>query len=140
MTKRLLLIAALAVIVSAAFLFSRGRLAMLTAGRTNRGFVTTQGGRFVVDGEPFRFVGANVAVMYRDEDRARDAGNSAPGVTVGNARRARLGIRRRWAGRYWATRRLRRLATHSSLSLGPRQWNEEAFVHLDNVMAEAAAK
>ncbi|MDT7602334.1 MAG: hypothetical protein QOF61_331, partial [Acidobacteriota bacterium] len=35
-----------------------------------RGFVVASGTRFVVDGQPFRFVGANVAVMYRDEDRA----------------------------------------------------------------------
>ncbi len=39
--------------------------------RGRPGFVKSDGFRFVVDGKPFRFVGANVAVMYRDEDRAR---------------------------------------------------------------------
>ena len=69
MTKRLLLIAALAVVVSAAFFFLRGR-SRVAGPRAGKGFVTTQQGLFVINVEPFRFVGANVAVMYRDEDRA----------------------------------------------------------------------
>ena len=35
------------------------------------GFVARDGARFVIDGKPFRFTGANVSVMYRDEDRER---------------------------------------------------------------------
>src|SRR5947208_804042 len=35
------------------------------------GFVTTRGTRFLLEGHAFRFVGANVAVMYKDEDRAQ---------------------------------------------------------------------
>ena len=38
---------------------------------TASGLVRPKGLRFVIDGQPFRFVGANVAIMYRDEDRAR---------------------------------------------------------------------
>ena len=34
-------------------------------------FVRQRGGRFIIGQKPFRFVGANIAVMYRDEDRAR---------------------------------------------------------------------
>src|SRR5262245_44514291 len=34
-------------------------------------FVRQRGGRFMIGQKPFRFVGANVAVMYRDEDRER---------------------------------------------------------------------
>ena len=34
-----------------------------------RGFVTAKGSRFLVDGRPFRFVGANVAVIYGNEER-----------------------------------------------------------------------
>src|ERR1044072_6472811 len=34
-------------------------------------FVRQRGGRFMIGQKPFRFVGANVAVMYPDEDRAR---------------------------------------------------------------------
>jgi hypothetical protein len=36
-----------------------------------RGFVSIVGTHFLVAGKPFRFVGANVAVMYKDEDRQR---------------------------------------------------------------------
>ena len=69
MRKRLLLIAALAVVVSAALLFLRSRSSS-DAVHSTKDFVRAQGTRFVIKGEPFRFVGANVAVMYRDEDRA----------------------------------------------------------------------
>ena len=69
MPKRLLCVAALAVTVSAAFLFSCS--SQRKEASATKGFVQTRGSRFVIDGEPFRFVGANVAVMYRDEDRER---------------------------------------------------------------------
>ena len=41
-----------------------------SAPKDNTGFVHVRGGRFMIDDRPFRFTGANVAVMYRDEDRA----------------------------------------------------------------------
>ena len=105
-----------------------------------RGFVRAAGTRFVADGVPFRFVGANVAVMYRDEDRALMP------ETLRHA--AQLGVRvvRVWANgegtpedgitsvgadrEDWPpAHRFRR---------APGVWNEEAFVHLDRVLAEAA--
>src|SRR6184192_2791176 len=43
----------------------------LSMPRGRAGFVQTDSLRFVIDRKPFRFVGANVAVMYRDDDRAR---------------------------------------------------------------------
>ncbi|MFL6228578.1 MAG: cellulase family glycosylhydrolase [Pyrinomonadaceae bacterium] len=105
-----------------------------------RGFVGASGTRFVVDGEPFRFVGANVAVMYRDEDRAlmpqtlRQA--AASGIKVvrvwaNGEGRPEDGITSVGADRAdWpATHRFRP---------APGQWNEDAFVHLDRVLAEAA--
>src|SRR5688572_6152875 len=90
MTKRLLLIAALAVVVSAAIFFLRGR-SRETSTPVLKGFVTTQRSRFVIDGEPFRFVGANVAVMYREEDRA------AMPETLKQAAQAGMGVVRVWA-------------------------------------------
>jgi mannan endo-1,4-beta-mannosidase len=105
-----------------------------------RGFVRAAGTRFVADGAPLRFVGANVAVMYRDEDRALMP------ETLRHA--AQLGVRvvRVWANgegtpedgitsvgadrEDWPpAHRFRR---------APGVWNEEAFVHLDRVLAEAA--
>jgi mannan endo-1,4-beta-mannosidase len=105
-----------------------------------RGFVRAAGIRFLVDGEPFRFAGANVAVMYRDEDRALMP------ETLRHA--AQMGVR---VVRVWANGEGR--AEDGVMSVGvdredwprahpfrpaPGVWNEEAFVQLDRVLAEAA--
>src|SRR5881394_3515271 len=68
MVKRLLLVAALA-LVGAAFFISCQRNSSHELNANS--FVQTRGSRFVIAGRPFRFVGANVSVMYRDEDRLR---------------------------------------------------------------------
>lgn len=135
MTKRLLLIAALAVVVSAAFLFLRGR--STPDYRADRGFVTVHNNRFVIDGEPFRFVGANVAVMYRDEDRA------AMPETLRQASQAGIRVVRVWASGEGGPQDVGPIAdfadwprTHP-FRWAPGQWNEESFVHLDRVLAEA---
>jgi hypothetical protein len=105
-----------------------------------RGFVRASGTRFLLDGEPFRFAGANVAVMYRDEDRALMP------ETLRHA--AQMGLR---VVRVWANGEGR--AGDGVMPVGgdradwprthpfrpaPGVWNEEAFVHLDRVLAEAA--
>ena len=105
-------------------------------------FVTTSGTRFVADRQPFRFTGANVAVMYREEDRARMP------ETLAEAERLGLGVVRVWAygegteedgvlpvggdRKDWPR-------THP-FRRAPDEWNEEAFVHLDRVIAEAARR
>ncbi|MGH9941712.1 MAG: glycoside hydrolase 5 family protein [Pyrinomonadaceae bacterium] len=104
-----------------------------------RNFVAANGTRFVVDGRPFRFVGANVSVMYRDEDRARMP------ETLYQAARAGIKVVRVWAHGEGTE-------TDGVLSVGgdradwprlhpfrraPDDWNEEAFAHLDRVIAEA---
>ena len=136
MTKRLLLIAALAVVVSAALLFLRSRSSSDTAYPT-KDFVRAQGTRFVINGEPFRFVGANVAVMYRDEDRA------AMPETLRQASQAGIRVVRVWAFGEGGPQDIGPIAdfadwprTHP-FRWAPGEWNEEAFVHLDRVMAEA---
>ncbi len=68
MLKKPMLLAAFAFLAGAAIFFAAQERKARPA---RRGFVSTSGTRFVIDGQPFRFVGANVAVMYRDEDRAR---------------------------------------------------------------------
>lgn len=136
MAKRILLIAALAVIVSAAFLLSRGP-SDHGGPATIKGFVQTRGSRFVVDGQPFRFVGANVAIMYRDEDRERMP------ETMRQAAQAGLRVVRVWAFGEGGPGDVGPLAdfadwprTHPFRSR-PGEWNEEAFQHLDNVIVEA---
>src|SRR5262245_19380950 len=68
MGRKRLLFSAFAVIAGAAVLLA---LANWPRGRARAGFVQRSGARFTVDGKPFRFVGANISVMYREEDRAR---------------------------------------------------------------------
>ena len=137
MSRKQLLLAVSALIAGTAVLFAisswRG------SGRRGRpAFVKADGSRFVIDGKPFRFVGANVAVMYRDQDRARMP------ETLQQA--ARLGIKvvRVWATGEGGPNDVKPIAdindwprTHY-FRLKPGEWNEEQFVFLDRVIAEAA--
>ena len=136
MTKRLLLIAALAVVLSAAFFFWRNP-ARNNSRQSSSAFVTTQKGRFVIAGAPFRFVGANVAVMYRDEDRAQMP------ETLRQAAQSGIRVVRVWGFGEGGPGDIGPIAdfadwprTHP-FRWAPGQWNEEAFVHLDRVLAEA---
>jgi len=137
MKKKLIVIAALILIGSAAVLFLFASPNVATNGATGP-FVRQRGGRFFVGQQPFRFVGANVAIMYRDEDRERMP------ETLRQA--AQLGIKvvRVWAFGEGGPNDVKPVAdledwprTHS-FRLAPGQWNEDAFVHLDKVIAEAA--
>src|SRR5688572_32789310 len=70
MNKKLFLVAALVLVGSAAALFLVASPNVASNG-TKSPFVRQRGGRFFIGNKPFRFVGANVALMYRDEDRER---------------------------------------------------------------------
>ena len=129
-----MLLAVSALIAGAAVLFA----ILSWRGHGRSAFVQADRGRFVVDGKPFRFVGANVAVMYRDEDRARMP------ETLQQA--ARLGIK---VVRVWATGEggpddVKPIGDFNDwprthyFRLKPGEWNEEQFVFLDRVIAEAA--
>lgn len=132
-----MLFAVFALIAGAAVLFAisnwRG-----SARRGRPAFVQTDGPRLVIDGRPFRFVGANVAVMYRDDDRAR--------MPETLQRAARIGIKvvRVWASGEGGPDDVKPIAdlndwprTHSFRSK-PDRWNEEELVFLDRVLVEAA--
>src|SRR5689334_18339293 len=72
MSRKQIFVAAFALLAGAAIFFvAQGARDGASKRAARKGFVATRGAQFVVDGKPFRFVGANVAVMYRDEDRAR---------------------------------------------------------------------
>ena len=137
MVKKILVLAALLVLGGAAFLVSQNQQ---SAGRGSRpnGIVQVRGSRFLLDGKPFRFVGANVSVMYRDEDRA------AMPETLKRAADSGIRVVRVWAYGEGGPEDIGPLAdfadwprTHP-FRWAPGQWNEEAFVHLDRVIAEAA--
>ena len=137
MSRKQLLPAALALIACAAVLF--GISNWRDRNRRGRpGFVRADGGRMMIDGQPFRFVGANVALMYRDEDRA-----SMP-ETLEQAARAGIKVVRVWASGEGGPEDVKPIAdfkdwprTHSFRST-PDKWNEEEFVFLDRVLVEAA--
>jgi len=137
MDRKRLFLAALAFIAGAAVLFLisswRG-----SARRARPGFVQTENGRFVIDGRPFRFVGANVSVMYRDDDRARMP------ETLRQAARVGIKVVRVWASGEGGPNDVKPITdfndwprTHSFRNK-PNEWNEAEFVFLDQVLAEAA--
>ena len=134
--NKILVLAALALAVGAAF-FLAGCGPSTTPGGSD-GFVRVRGSGFVVNGKPFRFVGANVALMYRDEDRARMP------ETLARASEAGIRVVRVWASAEGGPNDIGPIADLADwprihpFRWAPGQWNEEAFVHLDKVIAEAA--
>ena len=137
MNKKPFVVAALVVIGSAAVLFLVASPNIAT-GPANDAFVRQRGGRFFVGRKPFRFVGANVAVMYRDEDRARMPETMRQAALMG------IKVVRVWAFGEGGPNDVKPMADfedwprHNSFRPAPDQWNEDAFVHLDKVIAEAA--
>jgi len=137
MTRKHLLFAVSALVAGAAVLFAisnwRGQK---RPGRP--GFVHADGARFVVDGKPFRFVGANIAVMYRDEDRARMP------ETLQQAAKVGIKVVRVWATGEGGPNDVKPIGDFNDwprthyFRLKPGEWNEEQFIFLDRVIAEAA--
>src|SRR5215470_17237691 len=137
MNKKLLVVAALVLVGSAAVIF----LVASPNSAPNAAkdlFVRQRGGRFFVGSKPFRFVGANVAVMFRDEDRARMPD------TLRQAADSGIKVVRVWAFGEGGPNDVKPVADFEDwprnhyFRLAPGQWNEDSFVHLDKVIAEAA--
>src|SRR5262249_14876857 len=132
MGKTIAFIAALAVAAGAAVLIFGGRGTSTPTSRA--GFVQARGSRFYLDGKPFRFVGANVAVMYRDEGRA------AMAETLKQAGQKGIRVVRVWAFGEGGPNDIGPVADFADwprnhpFRWAPDQWNEEAFVHLDHVI------
>jgi mannan endo-1,4-beta-mannosidase len=137
MNKKLLLVAALVLVGSAAVLFLAAT-PNATSNPATDGFVRQRNGRFVIGQKPFRFVGANVALMFRDEDRERMP------ETLRQAAQAGIKVVRVWAFGEGGPNDVQPVADladwprNHPFRWAPGQWNEEAFVHLDRVIAEAA--
>ncbi len=137
MNRKLFVMAALILVASAAVLFLVAS-PNVPSNAPNGQFVRQRGGRFVIGQRPFRFVGANVALMYRDEDRERMS------ETLRQAAQAGIKVVRVWAFGEGGPDDVKPMADfqdwprHHSFRFAPGQWNEDAFVHLDKVIAEAA--
>jgi mannan endo-1,4-beta-mannosidase len=142
MNRKLLAIAALVLLSGAAIFFvarSSQRRSKVIPRNVPAGFITADGTKFSIDGKPFRFVGANVAVMYLEKERSnyaetlREAANDGVKVIriwanaeTGKESTARsTGGEERWPGKH-------------PYRFGPNEWNEDAFAHLDKIVAEAA--
>jgi mannan endo-1,4-beta-mannosidase len=148
MSRKLLAIAALVVLLGAAIFFvarsqrsnSSSSAIVRRSSNLPAGFITTDETKFSIDGKPFRFVGANVAIMYREEDRERMP------ETLREVAKDGVKVIRVWAhGEGGEDSVVRSLGGDKDdwprkhpFRFAPDQWNEEAFVHLDNVIAEAA--
>src|SRR5919202_1065106 len=138
MNKKLLLVAALVLVGSAAVLFLIASPKATTSNFPKERFVRQRNGRFFIGEKPFRFVGANVAVMFRDEDRERMP------ETLHQAAKAGIKVVRVWAFGEGGPNDVKPVADFEDwprnhyFRLKPGEWNEDAFVHLDKVIAEAA--
>ena len=135
--RRGLYLTALALVGGAVFFYLRTNERLVSPDK-KLSFVSTSGSRFIVNNHPIRFAGANVSVMYRDEDRARMP------ETLRHAAQAGIGVIRVWASGEGGPDDIGPVSdfadwprTHP-FRWTPRDWNEEAFVHLDDVLAEAA--
>ena len=137
MGRKPLLLVALALIAGAALFFATRNKRET---RTSRpGFVSTRGASFVVDNQPFRFTGANVAVIYGDQERVQMS------ETLRQAALDGVSVVRVWAfgesgeddGKPGGVTRDEWLKPHP-FRRGPEDWNEEAFENLDRVLDEAA--
>ena len=137
MNKKLLVVAALVIAGCATALFLVAS-PNVTDNSPKDQFVRQRGGRFMIGQKPFRFVGANVALMYRDEDRERMP------ETLRIAAQTGIKVVRVWAFGEGGPNDVKPMADFEDwprnhyFRLAPGQWNEDAFVHLDKVIAEAA--
>jgi mannan endo-1,4-beta-mannosidase len=110
-------------------------LSLAGAARAARaGFVRVDGDHFVVDGQRFAFVGANLQVMHGEQARARYADTIAAAAGDG------LRVGRVWAfgeGPADAGDWFRRAQLFRA---GPDGFLEEAYLQLDRVIAEAGRR
>lgn len=137
MRRKPFLLAAFTLVVGAALFFATCNREAKRAARP--GFVSTRGASFVVDGQAFRFTGANAAVIYGDEERERMSETFRQAALDG------IRVVRVWAfgesgpddGKQGGVTRDEWLKPHP-FRRGPEDWNEEAFENLDRVLMEAA--
>ncbi len=99
-----------------------------------RPFIRVVGTRFLEGEKPFYFVGANLNVMHEPHARAKAA------QTVAAAARDGLQVVRLWALGEGLPDAPAWLREHYLFRAGPRGWQEDAFRHLDRVLAEAGRR
>ncbi|MEO6391168.1 MAG: cellulase family glycosylhydrolase [Pyrinomonadaceae bacterium] len=137
MTRKNVFLAALVIVVGAAIFLAGWRWSDARRRPVRPGFVGVHGTQFVLNGRPFRFIGANAAIFYGEETAqmpGRLQAIAQDGVRVvrvwaSGESGADDGLKSGIAQNDWLrTNPFRR---------GPDDWNEAAFVHLDHILAEA---
>src|SRR5882724_9191725 len=129
MAKRIIALAALVLIMGAAFFVFRGKAAWQRT-EPQKSFVQTRGTHFVIDGRPFRFVGANVPII--------------PGQ-MANAASTGIKVVRIWALGEGEPRDKDRIPDLPGqpptypYRWTPDHWNEEAFLQLDRMVGDATS-
>src|SRR5690242_9669933 len=137
MNKKLLAVAALVIVGSAAVLFLVASPNSAPSASKDQ-FVRQRGGRFVIGQKPFRFVGANVAVKYRGGGREGMAGALRTAGQGGIQGVGRLGVGEGGPNDVKPMKDFADWPRDYYFRRAPGEWNEDAFVHLDKVIAEAA--
>lgn len=99
-------------------------------------FVTRRGTEFYLNDKPFRFISANAAVIYGETER-----ESLPTVfdslNQTGVRVVRVWAHGEWDGQDKTGRAPNDWLLEHPFRRGADEWNEEAFRHLDYVLAEA---
>jgi mannan endo-1,4-beta-mannosidase len=135
-TNRLIFISLL--VFAALLLFVAGDEDATGSKTRTQNFVRAREAGFVVGNRPFRFVGANVAVVYGESERA------AMPATLADVSAAGVRVVRVWAHGEWDANSQGRAPNDwlraGAFRNGRDEWNEAAFAHLDRTLAEAAQK
>lgn len=97
-------------------------------------FVTARGTQFYLEGEPFRFVGANTRLVHGRKERA------AVDEAFAAAKRHGVRVVRQWVVGESASAKkaIHRPVEQYYFQVGPNGWQEESFAHLDTLLAKAA--
>ncbi len=99
-------------------------------------FVTVKGRDFYLEGEPFRFVGANTRLLHGKRERAMVV------EALDSMRERDLRVVRQWVvGEAFSDSAAEhRPVAEFYFQVGPGLWQEESFVYLDTLLAAAAAR
>src|SRR5438445_3066453 len=134
MSRKQVLLAVTATAAVAAILFAVS-LRSSSVGSGRAGFVRAHGLRFTVDSKPFRFVGANIDVMFQQQTRP-EMPQMMQFAAVSGMKVVRIwasgegGLNDVQPANNWRRDRWFRRT--------PTEWNETEFVFLDRIVAEAA--
>ncbi|MDX6611937.1 MAG: mannan endo,4-beta-mannosidase [Blastocatellia bacterium] len=135
MGKKVIVVAALGITLSAAIVFLLGTGRGNGVPRGPAGFVQRDGARLTVDGKPYRFVGANIDLMFQKDTRSH-----MPAMMQFAAGKG-ITVVRVWASGEGGLEDVQPANTWKRdrwFRLKPNEWNEEEFIFLDRVIAEAA--